>query len=272
MASLRDLSEGRARLEAYKIDPRHIEIKPGFNYRDTTSPEAKAHIAFLKASIRERGVDEPIWVENTGETLYLVDGECRLRALRELWDEGEEIVVPTFSYKGSEDAVLAKSLIANGGLPPTQMEFGKAVERLMAYGWTAERIAHLIPPHLGIKGAKARRYMADALELHQAPLEVKKAVKEGVDGVKVSPALAVAATRGNRLMAADVIKGEVAKAKAAGKKTANRPKGAGKVTKAKADLMDIGDKLARLVLAGRDETPNWDRMERLAGQWQKARG
>src|SRR5258708_29786399 len=52
-----------------------------------SSPEAKKHIAFLKESIRERGVDEPIWVENSGEGFYLIDGECRLLALRQLWDE-----------------------------------------------------------------------------------------------------------------------------------------------------------------------------------------
>lgn len=274
MAQLRSLSQGK--LEAYKIDPRELVIREGFNYRDTSSPQAKAHIAWLIESIRERGVDEPIWVENTGDELYVIDGECRVLALRALWDEGLEVIVPTFSYKGDEAAVLAKSLIANGGLPPSQLEFGKAVERLLAYGWTRERIAQHIPPHLGLSGAGATRYVDDALELQQAPLEVKKALKEGVDGVEISPALAVAATKKNRIMATEIIREEAAKAKAAGKKVATRPKGAGKATKAKAakeatagETFALGDKMADVMLS---ESPNWTRGEKLAQQWNKARG
>jgi len=53
----------------------------------------KAHIAFLKDSIREIGVQEPISVELIDGVIYLVDGECRLRALKELWDEGKEVFV-----------------------------------------------------------------------------------------------------------------------------------------------------------------------------------
>jgi len=249
MAQLRSLSQGK--LEAYKIDPRLVEIREGFNYRDTTSVEAKAHIAWLKESIRERGVDEAIWIENTGDTLYLVDGECRLRALRELWDEGLEIYVPTISFKGDEAAVLAKSLIANGGLPPTLLEFGRAAERLQAFGWSVERIASLTPPHLGLNGAKAKRYVKEAVELQQAPIAVKKAVSEG----KASPALALAVTRKNRMMAAEIVEERVQKAHAEGKTEAKRPKGAGKVAKAKAveqakvvSLEGIGDSMADWIL------------------------
>ena len=273
MAQLRSLSQGK--LEAYKIDPRLVEIRPGFNYRDTASPEAKAHIAWLKESIRERGVDEPIWIENTGDTMYLVDGECRLRALRELWDEGLEVYVPTISFKGDEASVLAKSLIANGGLPPTLLEFGRAAERLQAFGWSVERIAALTPPHLGLNGAKAKRYVQEAVELQQAPIAVKKAVKEGIDGVAVSPALALAATRKNRIMAPQIIEEEAKKAKAAGKTQAKRPKGAGKVAKAKAveqakvvSLEEIGDKLADEMLA---LTADRELVE-LARSWNRLRG
>ena len=277
MAQLREMSHGK--LEAYKIDPREIEIRPNFNFRDTSTPEAKKHIAWLAESIAERGVDEPIWIENTGEKLYLVAGECRLLALRKLWNEGNEVYVPTFSYKGDEAAVLAKSISENSGLPPTILEFGRAAERLQAFGWDAKRIAACLPPHLGLKGKKAEQYVRQAVELQQAPMAVKDAVAHGVEvegeNITVSPALAVQATRKSREKAPEIIKAAVKKAKDAGKTSAKREKTAGKITKAKAEaekrtrtLEKIGDDMAKEIL----HVPfDVDMLETLAEEWKRAR-
>jgi len=274
---LRDMSHGK--LEAYKIDPRMVEIREGFNFRDTTTPEAQAHIAWLAESIAERGVDEPITVENTGEKLYLVAGECRLLALRKLWDAGNEVYVPTFSYKGDEAAVLAKSLVENGSLPPSLLEFGRAAERLMVFGWDWKRIAACVPPHLKLKGKKAEKYVKDAVELQQAPLSVKDAVEHGVEvegeTIAVSPALAVQATRKNREKAPEALKKAAVEAKAKGKKEAKRPKTAGKVTKAKVEaekrtrtLEKIGDDMAKEILRVPFDA---DLLETLAEEWEAAR-
>lgn len=269
---LNDLGVGK--LEGPKIDPRVVIIRPNFNYRDTTSEAAQKHIAWLAESIAERGVDDPIWVEFDAGEVYLIDGECRLLALRRLWDAGNEVRVPAIAFKGDEAAVLAKSMISNGALPPTQMEFGKAAERLLAWGWTVDRIAHLTPPHLGLTGRKAARFVKDAVELQQAPLAVKEAVKHGVDGVGISTPLALAATRKDRIMAPEILKDAAAAAKSAGKKTATRPKGEGTATKAKnaaaaktVDLMDLGDKLAAAVLG----EVAFSTLEKLAKAWQKGR-
>jgi ParB-like chromosome segregation protein Spo0J len=277
MAQLRDMSHGK--LEAYKIDPRMVEIREGFNFRDTTTPEAQAHIAWLAESIAERGVDEPITVENTGEKLYLVAGECRLLALRKLWDAGNEVYVPTFSYKGDEAAVLAKSLVENGSLPPSLLEFGRAAERLMVFGWDWKRIAACVPPHLKLKGKKAEKYVKDAVELQQAPIAVKEAVAHGVEvegeNVAVSPSLAVHATRKSREKAPEIIKEAAVKAKAAGKKEAKRPKTEGPAAAKKAAavihvraLEKIGDDMAKEIL----KVPfDLDILESLADEWKTAR-
>ena len=270
---------GQGKLEAYKIDPRLIEIREGWNFRDTTTPEAQAHIAWLAESIAERGVDEPIWVENTGEKFYLVAGECRLLALRKLWDAGNEVFVPTFSYKGDEAAVLAKSISENSGLPPSMLEFGRAAERLMAFGWDEKRIAACVPPHLGLKGKKAEKYVKDAVELQQAPLAVKDAVAHGVEvegeTIAISSALAVQATRKNRATAPAVIHDAAVKTKASGKKEAKRPKTEGKATKAKVEaerrvrsLEKIGDDMAKAILCEKFDV---DLLEGLAEEWKKAR-
>jgi len=78
------------------------------------------------------------------------------------------------------------------------------------------------------------KYVKDAADLHEAPLAVKEAVAHGIDGVAVSAALALAATKKNRLQAGEILKQDAGRAKAAGKKTATRPKGIGKAGKAKA--------------------------------------
>ncbi|MGO8792913.1 MAG: ParB/RepB/Spo0J family partition protein [Terriglobia bacterium] len=279
MAQLRELGKGHGKLEAYSIDPRVIEVRPNFNFRDTSTPEAKKHIAWLAQSIAERGVDQPIWIENTGDKIYLVAGECRLKALQKLWDEGNEVYVPTIAYKGDEAAVLAKSISENSGLPPSILEFGRAAERLQAFGWDAKRIAACLPPHLGLKGKKAEQYVRQAVELQQAPMAVKDAVAHGVeiDGEKmpVSPALAVSATRQSRERAPEIIKEAATKAKAAGKKSAKRPKTEGKQGKAKAaaenrtrTIEKIGDLMAEEILRDKFDV---DKLEELAREWQSAR-
>jgi ParB-like chromosome segregation protein Spo0J len=216
--------QGKKQWEAYAVDPRKIQIKPDFNGRDTSSPQARAHINWLKSSITARGVDEAIFVQIDGETMYLVDGECRLRACQELWDEGNKVYLPTITFKGDEAAALAKSLAANNGLPLTQMEIGKTADKLQAYGWTIEQIAKVVAPHLGYSPKKAQRHVKDGIELHQAPIEVKQMVREGVDGIKISPAVAIQEVRKGREQAPARIKEAAAKAKAAGKKEIKRPK------------------------------------------------
>lgn len=266
MARLNDLGEGK--IEGPKLDPRIIIIRPGFNYRDTSSEAAQKHIAWLAESIAERGVDKPIEVEFTDGKVYLIDGECRLLALRKLWDEGKEIRVPAIAFRGDEAAVLAKAMVSNGALPPTQLEFGSAAERLMAWGWSVEKIAALTPPHLGLTGRKAKQYVKDAVDLQQAPIAVKEAVKHGVDGVEVSPALALAATRKSREEAPKVIKEAAAKAKAEGKKTATRAKAPSAKAEAQDALLKRGDRMAALIL---EENPEWEALEKAAKSWQKER-
>ena len=253
MARLNDLAHGK--LDSPKLDPRDIIIRDGFNFRDTSTEAAQKHIAWLKESIRVNGVQEPIRVEFVDGKVYLVNGECRLRALQQLWDEGLEIYVPAMPVRGDEAEVLAKSMIANGALPPTKLEFGAAAARLIAYGWTKDKVSEYTPPHVAKSKAKAMRYVEEAVDLHEAPLAVKKAVKEGVEGVRISDSLALAATRHSRINAEEMIANAAKEAKAKGKTVAKRPKGAGKITKAKRQKeMDIekclglADKLADAAL------------------------
>jgi ParB-like chromosome segregation protein Spo0J len=270
---LNDLGTGK--LEAPKLDPLIVIIRPGNNYREMTSPAVRAHIDWLKTSIREEGVKKPIDVEFIEGKVYLVAGECRLTAAQELRNEGWDGTIPAFAVRGDEADILAKSIIDNAGLPPTLLEFGQAVQRLVNYGWELEKVAKYVPAHVADTPKRALQFVKDALELHQAPLAVKEAVRSGVDGVEVSPALALSATRHGRLTAPETIKEAVADAKAKGKKVATRPKGEGVATKAKKKaeaetdtLLKRGDRMAKLILA---EGTDWESLEKAAKSWQKER-
>jgi len=250
MAKLREL--GSKMWEAYGIDPRTILIKPGFNPRDTSTPEAKKHIAWLKSSIKERGVDEPIFIENTGGKngkLYLIDGECRLLACQQLWNEGVKVRVPTISYEGDEIAILKKSVVANNGLPLTQLELGKASDRLVALGMTIAEVANLVAPHLGFVPKKAQRHVKDAIELNRAPLKVKEAVAKGVGGVKVSAASAIQEVRKDREGAADRLEQAAERARSEGKTEVKRTKTAGPATVRKQTQMSALEAAERLAQA-----------------------
>lgn len=279
-----DVGEGK--VEGRKLDPRAIIIREDFNYRDVQSEHVQTHIAWLKENIRIHGVQQPIRVEYIAGKVYLIDGHCRVEACKQLFKEGFTIpykdggsgppLIPALVVQGDEGEILAASMIANGALPPTKLEFGKGAAKLLALGWPREKIALYTPPHIAKNKKMAERYVEDAVELHHAPLEVKEALTKGVDGVEVSEGLALAATKHNRLHATETIRNEVAKAKAKGKKVAKRPKGEGKVTKAKQQedaklkkLLDLGDKMADNSLASHT---SMDDMEKLAKQWNRARG
>lgn len=274
MARLNDLGQGK--IESPKIRPEIIVIRRGNNFRDTTTPEARKHIAWLKESIRETGVQKPVSVEYIGGEVYLVAGECRTIAAQQLREEGLDLWIPATPVKGDEPTLLANSIIDNGGLMPTILEFGEAFRRLAAHGWKEQRIALYVPTSVADTASKRLKFVKDALELNAASLEVKRIVSDGVDGVSVSPALAVAATKKNKLQAAEILKKEAGDAKAAGKTTVKRHKGEGKVGKAKKveaakamDLMSIGDSMAGAILG---ESGSVSTAERMARAWQKARG
>lgn len=273
MGRLADLGHGRR--EAIMLDPRDIRIEKGFNYRDTSSEEAKKHIAWLRKTIRESGVQEPIRVTYDDGVATLVNGECRLIACKQLRNEGLEVFIPAIVTKGDEADILAASIIANGALPPTQLEFGKAAVRLLAYGWPIERVAEYTPPHIQMSEAAKKRYVREAVQLHQAPIAVKKAVTDGVDGVKITAALALQAARKRPLHAEEELASAARQAKEKGRSVAKRTKGAGKATKAKEaatskqdQLIKTGDRMADLVIEA-----GWGGAIKGAAQaWRQLRG
>lgn len=211
---LRDLGSGRR--DAIMMDPRIIQIEKDFNPRNYRLPENRAHLDELKASIKMRGVLQPLLVRYDAQQqiAILCDGECRLRAVHELIEEGTQIeTIPVLQVQGgNETERLVIALTANTGKPLSQWEIGTAFKRLANFGWSSDKIAS----ELGY----SERFVKEAIEITDAPEEVKHLLSEGA----ATPSLVRYHMRkagGNLVM---TIQDEVTRAKAKGKKTAKRKK------------------------------------------------
>lgn len=253
-ARLRDI--GACGKQLVNVHPADIKIEKGFNPRLYTLRENREHLDALKLSIKEMGVRVPLLVrwDVGSEQAILIDGECRLRACLELIQEGVEIKsVPVMQEPaGNEADRLLLAITTNTGKPLSMAESGAAFRRLGAYGWELHEIA--------TRTGHTVRYVKEALELSDAPEEVKALVSSGA----VTPALARKTLKEKGDSAGAVLKEKVAAAKAKGKKVAGRERDQSKQEK----LLAIGDKLAEACL---QENASLDSMERLAKQWRKAR-
>jgi ParB-like chromosome segregation protein Spo0J len=175
------------------IDPRMIDIEPGFNSRDFNLPENKAHFARLKAMILASGrVEKAISVRLNKETgrATVVDGETRLRIVWELIAEGvhpfTEADMPCYpAPPGCDDPAvrLFASLSANEGKPLSKLELGRGYQALFDLNISIPTIAN--------KTANSEAFVRECIELANAPDEVKQLLSSQA----VSPAEALRVIR-----------------------------------------------------------------------------
>lgn len=208
------------RTDLFHLKPEDLSVQEGFNVR-LSGPGLDEHIRTLANSMKEIGVQTPLTVRVDGDKVLLVDGHCRLAAIKLAISEGAEIIsVPCItSPKGSDDAQLTLSLITrNGGRPLEPLEKATVFARLLSFGWSEE----LIGQRAGI-GCKQ---VKNLLDLAAAPTEIK----EMVANKEVSATTAVRTLQQSHSNQAAVAKltTAVAEAKAEGKtkatpKAVNRP-------------------------------------------------
>lgn len=169
------LKQVGTRRDYQMIDPRLIDIEPGFNARDYTLPENRAHLDRLKVLIAKDGVQQPITARLNRETgrATVVNGECRLRAVLELIAEGHEVLsmadMPCYpAPAGSEDPIKRRfaSLNANEGKPFSMWELGRGYQDLFDQNVSVQKIAE--------GTANTVAFVKEAMELASAPDEVKQ--------------------------------------------------------------------------------------------------
>ena len=133
--------------DIYKIDPRNIVVKDGFNSR-----EDFGDIDTLAKQIEENGILNPISVvpfkdESGNEKYRLIDGERRYRAVMSLLDRGVTIdrMPALFQPKSADQkALLIQQIIRNEGKGFNEMELAIAYKKLLDEGMTKEEIAEKI--------------------------------------------------------------------------------------------------------------------------------
>jgi ParB/RepB/Spo0J family partition protein len=145
------------------VDPRYLVVELGHNVRNFEEQNVKDHIEWLKNDIKKNGVITPllcrrqkkvgVYTDPKNNKEYglwswsVIDGECRLRAITELLDEGYEIKrVPVINErKDSSDADRALYMLkSNEGLAFTKYERAKLYNRFISYGWTKDEIAEKV--------------------------------------------------------------------------------------------------------------------------------
>lgn len=129
--SIKDISLGRS--ELHNIDPRVIQVFPGFNVR-----KDMGDIKGLAASIRENGVQEPLQVFIKDNTVYVDRGHRRLEAVKMLIAEGLDIksIPCRIEPKGvSEEERIVGLITSNDGMPLSVLEKAVVYDRLAKFGW-----------------------------------------------------------------------------------------------------------------------------------------
>ena len=213
MANLKDLADSRGTLLNYA--PSRIKIKDGLNARDLTTPEARAHIDYLKASIKESGfmASKPLEIFLEGDEVFVSDGHCRLTAVHELEAEGFPITtvpcIPEGKGVNDVDRFLRQNT-SNSGLRLTMVEEGYNVKRAINLGLTATEVAKRL--------GKSQSFIAQLLEFQAAPAEVHAMVKDG----KVSSTFAAETMRERPQDGKEILKAAIAKAQEEGKDKATK--------------------------------------------------
>ncbi len=170
--AIKDVASGRSDL--YRLDPKIIQIKEGWNSREANDPQNASHVAELAASIREVGVKKPLVCYMENEIVYVTDGHCRLQAVMHLIEEGVEIkTVPVMvedRHANEADRIFSQ-IVHNAGKPLTQLEQAKVFKRLVDLGWAQKDIAL----KAGISGGR----VSQLLELLILPVILQKYIIEG---------------------------------------------------------------------------------------------
>lgn len=210
--ALKDFSEGRS--DVYKIDPRKLQIKDGWNSRDFSDPANIAHVEDLAKSIEENGVREPLKVFVENDIPYVTNGECRYRAIQLLLERGVDIkLVPVMGEDrfANEADRLFTQFISNSGKQFSAIENAKLFKRLLDMGWQQQDVAK----KTGFSGGRVSQLLA----LLQLPVVLQKLITEG----KASASMVLSVWKKHNedtALALEELLGAVAVAQAAGRKRA----------------------------------------------------
>lgn len=147
-------------VEVGRISPNALQPRRAFD---------EAKLEELAASIRDRGVIQPLIVRRNGDGYELIAGERRLRAAMKAGLKEVPVVV----REASDNDSLQLALIEN-----LQREDLNAIEEAQAYRRLQEEF-HLGQEEIAQKVGKSRPAVANSMRLLQLPEEVQRDLIEG---------------------------------------------------------------------------------------------
>lgn len=199
---LGSISEGRT--DIFKIDPRKLAIKPGWNSRDMSDPANIEHVDSLAMSIAQVGVLEPLTVVWEEGKAFVINGHMRhagcLRAIEHYKAELKTVPVMTEARYASEADKVLSQLVRNSGKPLSVIEQGVVFKRLLGLGWAQKDIA----AKAGLTASRVNQILG----LQAMPEAVKSMVVQG----QVSPSLAQQVVKAEGTQAEQVLAAGIAKA------------------------------------------------------------
>lgn len=204
--------DGVSKETSFKVDPFKIQIRPGFN-----RPISREHIETIKEALRGgvklKAID--VAVERTAEksVIFMVDGEHRMWAVRELIEEyraglpsGRDLGdMSAVEFKGGIDEQIAHMLSSGESLGISTLVQGEKYIELMKYNWDLARIA--------ARFGKSETHVKNCLMLANANPDVKQSVRSG----EVAGTVAVDIIREHGVDAGRVIQSTLEQVKASGK-------------------------------------------------------
>jgi ParB-like chromosome segregation protein Spo0J len=206
-----------SRNETFQVNPYLLVVKPGWNARDFSDPTNTEHIDDLARSIAKIGVQEPLTAYWDKSAPVLTNGECRLlatfRAIEVYGAEIRSIPVKVEPKGNGEAERLRRQLVGNSGKSFSALETAVVCKRLLDLGWTVQQISENT-----IKLSVQR--VTQLLELHEAPVEIKKMITEGT--VASTLALEVLKKSKSEEDAVKTLRKAVSKATAVGKTKATK--------------------------------------------------
>jgi ParB family chromosome partitioning protein len=193
---------GRGR-DQYRVDPREIIIKEGWNPRFDFDGENE-----LVNSIIENGVRNPITVKkDKDDNLILLDGERRLRASLKAIEMGADLkAIPAYIERSSipDTEALILGLIANDGKRLLPVEEAYSFKKLVNWGYTTQEVATKIGRTAGfvegrlliLDGSKETQ---EAINSKTLPLYLgEKIIKESEGDKKLEKELVDTAKKGKK--------------------------------------------------------------------------
>lgn len=163
-----ELVKPEKQLEKGLVNLRVDKIKSNPYQPRTRVDEEK--LAELSASIKEKGIIQPVVVRQVGEEFELVTGERRFLAVKKL---GWEKIPAIITGKLSKEEMLELSLIEN-----LQREDLNPIDTATGYKRLLEE-CHLAQQQLAQKIGKDRSSVANTLRLLNLPEEVQKLISNG---------------------------------------------------------------------------------------------